>query len=685
MAVVSGRVIFDSARTAQWSDVMPGIAGVAVALQNIATNELLAVLTGTNGEYSFINVPNGNYRIVESYGLSAVPAPGDFNNAAAAPIPDGVTPPISYVTNPPTGSTNLDCTVPNTIFVTVSDNDLNDQNFLNGTVRYTPITAIMDSCATIDPENLLTDADDGTFGFFPAGTPANTGAPTEPYPGFVPGFAYVLPDPAVDTPDDGEYTVQNIMNNSLANERGAWWRIADHTTGNETGRMMVINGYDPGTVFIHEEVNVLPNTNYLFSAWILNMFKVTGYANPAFGVLITDDNGDVLYSHSLGAEIPVNMNTPEWKQIGTVFNSQDNTHLTFEFLSQAPAAWGNDYALDDIALHEVDVPVFTPVKSVNPSRANVGDTVTYTVTLENTCQSPLTNVRFQDTVPNGLSFVTGSVRVNSAPNPGANPNIGFTIANVPGESTVTIQFSALVTSVPLTNPVLNQADMSYNYTPVEGGIPGESNVSSNIVPLDIGDSADLSVVKTGSPSVVKPGETLTYTITVANAGPTAAENVTLTDAHPIGLSNLEYSIDGGASFQAWTGNINLGMMDAGDSLVVIIQGTVNEDIAGRYIYNIAEVSSTTPDPNYSNNTSSIRTEIFTPRTQAITDIIESVALQETALSHILNAEGEKMQTMLGMNDVTIDQLFELNRSVTRLVGTITRLESVLQAKLNSVK
>ena len=33
----------------------------------------------------------------------------------------------------------------------------------------------------------------------------------------------------------------------------------------------------------------------------------------------------------------------------------------------------------------------------------------------------------------------------------------------------------------------------------------------------------------------------------------------------------------------------------------------------------------------------------TTRDQAITDLIQSVALEETALSHILNAEGEKIQ------------------------------------------
>ena len=29
--------------------------------------------------------------------------------------------------------------------------------------------------------------------------------------------------------------------------------------------------------------------------------------------------------------------------------------------------------------------------------------------------------------------------------------------------------------------------------------------------------------------------------------------------------------------------------------------------------------------------------------QAVTDLLESIALEETALSHILNAEGEKIQ------------------------------------------
>lgn len=69
------------------------------------------------------------------------------------------------------------------------------------------------------------------------------------------------------------------------------------------------------------------------------------------------------------------------------------------------------------------------------------------------------------------------------------------------------------------------------------------------------------------------------------------------------------------------------------------------------------------------------------REQAITDLIESVAMQETALSHILNAEGEKIQAIIAMENVTPEQLLALNKSVELMVSVITRLEVMFQAKL----
>ena len=77
MATISGRVIFDRDRSATFSGGDSGLANIPVVLQNIETAARLTVLTDAAGGYSFINVPNGSYRIVESYGApGGVPSPG---------------------------------------------------------------------------------------------------------------------------------------------------------------------------------------------------------------------------------------------------------------------------------------------------------------------------------------------------------------------------------------------------------------------------------------------------------------------------------------------------------------------------------------------------------------------------------------------------------------------------------
>lgn len=609
MATISGRVIFDRDRSASVTGGDSGLAAIPVVLQNINTNERLVVLTDSAGNYSFINVPDGEYRIVESYGTTGgVPSPGDFSLAVAGSIPPGVNPPVSAAANPPPGTTNLDSVTPDTVFITVSGANLSNLNFLNGPVIYTPIQTILDPCAVVSGDNLIDDADRGTFGSFPPGTPANTGVPTEPYPGVTPDFVYVLPNPDTYTPSGGQYTVQNIMNNALSQVIGAWWRIADHTEGNETGRMMVINGDNPGAVFFRSVVMVKPDTNYLFTAWILNLFKVTGYPDPQLGVRVLDENNNVLYSAALGTLIPPNGNAPEWKEVGSVINSRGNTRLTVEFISEGPEVIGNDYAIDDISFHEIQVPLFVPVKTADRQTVDVGETVRFTVTLTNTCQSPLTSLFFQDEVPNGLSFVPGSVTVNGIPEPAFSPIPGFPLPDVPGGTAVTVAFDALAEAVPVPNPALNYASIDYSYTPVEGGIPGVYHVVSNEVPVEITVLADLSVVKTAEPNPVGPGNTLTYTIKVTNQGPSPADNVLLTDLVPDAFIGAEYSIDNGVTFLPWTGTLSLGTLAPGDAASILIRGLVHSSASG-ILSNTATVSSTTPDPDPSNNTDSADTVI----------------------------------------------------------------------------
>lgn len=69
------------------------------------------------------------------------------------------------------------------------------------------------------------------------------------------------------------------------------------------------------------------------------------------------------------------------------------------------------------------------------------------------------------------------------------------------------------------------------------------------------------------------------------------------------------------------------------------------------------------------------------REQSITDLVTSVALEEAALAHILNAEGEKIQKIVA-EATTAEEMIAVNTSVQDMVEAVTQLELVLQAKLS---
>lgn len=74
------------------------------------------------------------------------------------------------------------------------------------------------------------------------------------------------------------------------------------------------------------------------------------------------------------------------------------------------------------------------------------------------------------------------------------------------------------------------------------------------------------------------------------------------------------------------------------------------------------------------------------REEALTMIIASIAMEELALSHILNAEGEKLQYILGTlpggNSGSCPRdVLAVNKSVTALVEAVTQNQMLLKNKL----
>lgn len=77
------------------------------------------------------------------------------------------------------------------------------------------------------------------------------------------------------------------------------------------------------------------------------------------------------------------------------------------------------------------------------------------------------------------------------------------------------------------------------------------------------------------------------------------------------------------------------------------------------------------------------------RDEALTMIIASIAMEELALSHILNAEGEKLQYILGTLSgpspcACPQDVLAVNKSVTALVEAVTQNQMLLKNKLAQV-
>ncbi len=117
--------------------------------------------------------------------------------------------------------------------------------------------------------------------------------------------------------------------------------------------------------------------------------------------------------------------------------------------------------------------------------------------------------------------------------------------------------------------------------------------------------ADLALTKTATPTSVPAGTggTVTFTLAISNTGGSSAAGVTATDTLPAGATFVSCSALGGTcSFAAGTVTASLGTIAGGGSATVSIVVTISSGAASSTVVNTATVSTTSPEPNLSNNT-----------------------------------------------------------------------------------
>jgi uncharacterized repeat protein (TIGR01451 family) len=135
------------------------------------------------------------------------------------------------------------------------------------------------------------------------------------------------------------------------------------------------------------------------------------------------------------------------------------------------------------------------------------------------------------------------------------------------------------------------------------------HITRDASPLEFANFLDLQITElqismSDSPDPVSEGQMLTYEITITNNGPYDAADVILEDDVPAYIVNPRIVIN--SSVRPWYGSINLGNLEAGESIVVYICGPIHYGSGPTFplkITNKAKVSTLAPcqDPEPRNN------------------------------------------------------------------------------------
>jgi len=238
-------------------------------------------------------------------------------------------------------------------------------------------------------------------------------------------------------------------------------------------------------------------------------------------------------------------------------------------------------------------------KSNDPDPVNIGSPLTYTLRISNTGPSPATTVRVTDTLPSGVA-VTSIV------------DSGFwTCSELGGVVTCTVPSLAVGVApdivIHTTAPVIS------------GTIANIAAVASSVIDPDLSDNmisavtnvyslADLAITKQESADPVATNSTLTYTLSVTNAGPNTATPVRVIDNLPpsvtfVGASGADWSCSQSSAVVTCT----LASLVVGPAPDIVI--TVTTPTLAQTVTNTATVASPLADLNLANNTQAETTSV----------------------------------------------------------------------------
>lgn len=232
-----------------------------------------------------------------------------------------------------------------------------------------------------------------------------------------------------------------------------------------------------------------------------------------------------------------------------------------------------------------------------PASVDAGASLSYTIDVSNLGPDPTSGtISVADTLPAGVTGASGSgtgwscgapsggVITCTAPGP---------LATGPGLPTLTMAMTAPV----VTGNITNSATVS--------DAIADANASNNTdsVTTNVGPQANLAITKVG-PASVNAGQDIVYTITVTNAGPTAATGTVVSDPSPVGVAFISNSNGCTTPFPC-----NIGTLNPSQSVTITSTYNVPNSYSGGSVVNTATVSSAVNDPNLTDNSATATTTV----------------------------------------------------------------------------
>jgi len=257
----------------------------------------------------------------------------------------------------------------------------------------------------------------------------------------------------------------------------------------------------------------------------------------------------------------------------------------------------DDEAVLNISIDEADLSITKSTSATSPSAPNVGDTLSFEVTLTNNGAEAATNIEIVDTIPAGYTVTNGTIS-----NGGTilGNTITWNIASLNSSNSILLTYDVVVNAPTgaadhYVNVVEVTAVDQFDPDSTPNNFDGTDSLEDDeaffdcptVQRLDMDLSKTLSAASNSNPNV---GETITFEVTLNNNGPNDATNVQIEDIIPVGYTLDASSISNGGTATGSTILWDIATLTASTNIVLTYDVSVNAPTGAANEYqNIAQV------------------------------------------------------------------------------------------------